>query len=215
MIKNRRALILNADAMPLCTCDWTRAIVMVMQGSMIVLERAREQDGSVVMVRSAGGLEFELPSVLMRSRYVSWDKRLRYSRYNVFQRDGYTCQYCNSADGALTIDHVRPKSKIRAGEGVLWFNRVTACEKCNGQKANRSIEQMRGERTWNGRPFKLLKEPGLPDRPAVSRFIRRISRKNLEWLDYIPGWELAATRLGKEWLVKAHAEWNAERDMDR
>lgn len=172
---------------------------------MIVIERARDLEGNVIKIHSAGGLEFDLPSVLMRPQYVKWDKHLKYSRYNVYQRDDYTCQYCGSTEGMLTIDHVRPKSEINGDEGNLWLNRVTCCTICNGQKGNKSLEEMKGERCHNGRPFRLLKQPSLPSRPALSRFLRLIRRDNLEWLDYLPpGWERVAECLGRGWLVKEY-----------
>ena len=32
------------------------------------------------------------------------------TRFEVLRRDKYTCRYCRSADGELTIDHVTPKA---------------------------------------------------------------------------------------------------------
>lgn len=32
------------------------------------------------------------------------------TRFEVLRRDNYTCRYCRSTDGALTVDHVTPRS---------------------------------------------------------------------------------------------------------
>lgn len=207
-MKNRRVLILNADMMPLVTCPWQRGMIMMLENTVVVLERAREEDGTLVRIRSAGGEEWDLPSVVMLPSYVKWDRRLRYSRHNVYHRDGYRCQYCGDTDCELTIDHIRPKSEIDGDEGDLWLNRVTCCSRCNHQKGDRSLGEMRRERTWNGRSFRLLQEPTRPERSSVGRFLRMVRRYNLEWLEYLPGWEFVAKSLGKEWLIRAHGDWH-------
>jgi 5-methylcytosine-specific restriction endonuclease McrA len=52
-------------------------------------------------------------------------------------RDFYECQYCASKE-SLTIDHVVPKSK---GGKDTWENLVTACQKCNSRKGNRTPDE--------------------------------------------------------------------------
>lgn len=62
-------------------------------------------------------------------------KRLRFS---VFERDGFTCQYCGAQppDAVLVIDHVTP---VVAGGGNGIENLVSACESCNQGKAARVL----------------------------------------------------------------------------
>lgn len=207
-LEGRRVLILNSDMRPLTACNWRRGVVMVLEGTAIVLELARGRDGSTVPIRSTN-MSIDLPSVVLVPSYVKMDDGIRYSRYNCYQRDDFTCQYCGDEDAELTIDHVRPKADIREtgdDEGPLWRNRVTCCQRCNGQKANRSLDEMRGQRTWNDRPFRLLRDPEPPDKAGVSRFLRLVNRNNLEWLDYIPSWRRVAARVGKSWLIRAHEE---------
>ena len=125
-LTGRRVLILNSDLRPLTACGWQRGLVISMEGNAIVLELARDRNGDVIQVHSAGGKAVELPSVLMVMQYVKMVSDIRYSRYLVYARDSYTCQYCGSDEGELTIDHVRPKSDLRKSgddEGALWFNR--------------------------------------------------------------------------------------------
>jgi hypothetical protein len=55
-------------------------------------------------------------------------------RFDVFKRDGFTCQYCGthpSETVVLEIDHVRP---VADGGGSEIDNLVTACFACNRGK---------------------------------------------------------------------------------
>lgn len=60
---------------------------------------------------------------------------IRFSKYNVFLRDEFTCQYCGcSVDRRnATLDHVLPQS---LGGRSTWENSTTACSKCNSLKGN-------------------------------------------------------------------------------
>lgn len=58
-------------------------------------------------------------------------------RFDVFKRDGFTCQYCGCKppDVVLQVDHITP---VAAGGDNDISNLVTACEACNqGKKAKR------------------------------------------------------------------------------
>lgn len=64
-------------------------------------------------------------------------------RYQVLQRDNYTCQYCGRAvsDGVkLHIDHIKPVSK---GGKTELSNLVTACQDCNLGKSDSYDENIR------------------------------------------------------------------------
>lgn len=203
----RKVLILNADFRPLTAVSWQRGMRMSFEGMCYVLERARTHAGEPVIIHSPKQ-EWQLPSVMMNPSYVTLGDHIRYSRYNCIARDDYTCQYCGDPDCEhLTIDHVRPKMEVKGQEGDLWRNRVTCCSTCNGQKGHRSLDVMRHERTWNGKLFRLIREPFEPKQASVGRFVKLVGRDNLEWLDYIPGWERVAKRLGRGWLLQAHEEW--------
>lgn len=61
-------------------------------------------------------------------------------RFDVLNRDNFTCQYCGTkaSDGVkLHVDHVHPVSK---GGKTEMSNLVTACEHCNLGKSNKVIK---------------------------------------------------------------------------
>lgn len=56
------------------------------------------------------------------------------ARFEVFKRDGFTCQYCGSTPPrvVLHVDHITP---VKLGGDNSKDNLITACEKCNHGKA--------------------------------------------------------------------------------
>ena len=64
-------------------------------------------------------------------------KRVAFTRFNVFLRDRFRCQYCGGTFSAkdLTFEHVIPRSK---GGETSWTNIVAACDPCNVKKDNRT-----------------------------------------------------------------------------
>lgn len=58
-------------------------------------------------------------------------------RFEVFKRDGFSCQYCGATppDVLLQVDHIEP---VAEGGGNEIENLVTACQPCNiGKGANK------------------------------------------------------------------------------
>jgi hypothetical protein len=60
------------------------------------------------------------------------------SRFEVFKRDSFTCQYCGSKapDVILEVDHINPVSK--GGDNDI-LNLVTSCFECNRGKGNKEL----------------------------------------------------------------------------
>ena len=56
-------------------------------------------------------------------------------RFEIFKRDGFTCQYCgNTPPGiVLEVDHIKPKSKNGKDDKN---NLITSCFNCNRGKSN-------------------------------------------------------------------------------
>lgn len=59
-------------------------------------------------------------------------------RFEVFQRDAFTCQYCGrkAPDVVLYVDHFIP---VAVGGTDDMHNLKTACESCNSGKSDKSI----------------------------------------------------------------------------
>jgi 5-methylcytosine-specific restriction endonuclease McrA len=84
--------------------------------------------------------EMRLPSVIALKEYVPAARRPAFTRFNVFLRDRFHCQYCGGdfATNELTFDHVVPKSR---GGRTAWINVVTACSPCNLLKGNQLLRE--------------------------------------------------------------------------
>jgi 5-methylcytosine-specific restriction endonuclease McrA len=78
--------------------------------------------------------------VVRLRRYARQERKVKFSRVNVYRRDAFACQYCGAQPGAaaLTLDHVLPRAR---GGRTEWLNIVTACTRCNAAKADRTPEQ--------------------------------------------------------------------------
>lgn len=125
------ALLLNATYEPLRIVPWKKALTLVLLDKAELVER-HDRD-----VRSASDV-FALPSVLRLTRRVSVPRNgVRFTRTNVYRRDGFVCQYCGAEYEAedLTFDHVVPQSR---GGSTTWTNIVTCCGPCNRRKGNRT-----------------------------------------------------------------------------
>jgi 5-methylcytosine-specific restriction endonuclease McrA len=132
---NCPALVLNADYrplsyFPLSLWSWQDAIKAVFLDRVNIVA---EYDRTVRSV----SFEMRLPSVVSLKTYVKPTRNPAFTRFNVFLRDRFQCQYCGSKDD-LTFDHVVPRSK---GGRTTWDNDVAACAGCNllkgGQLAHR------------------------------------------------------------------------------
>ncbi len=128
------ALVLNADFRPLsyfplsiwCWQDTIKAVFL--DRVNIVSEYEDEVHSPTLSIR--------LPSVIALKQYVPLSRRPAFTRFNVFLRDHFLCQYCGYAPGTseLTFDHVIPKSR---GGHTAWDNVVAACSECNLVKGNK------------------------------------------------------------------------------
>lgn len=124
-----RVLVLNQDYQPLTVCSVQKSVTLLFLDKAELLHPNQERRIHTVTTT------FDYPSVIRLRRYAKVPfKNLVVSRKNVLKRDGNRCQYCLKAED-LTIDHVLPKSR---GGADTWENLVTACNKCNHKKGNRT-----------------------------------------------------------------------------
>jgi len=128
-----QVLVLNASYEPLNVCSVRRAHVLVFKGKAEVLEEHE------LPLRSATDT-FARPHVIRLVQYVRVPRaaQRKISRRALFARDEWSCVYCGTSGGRLTLDHVLPRS--RGGDSV-WENVVTACAPCNHKKGNRTLEE--------------------------------------------------------------------------
>ena len=124
------ALVLNADFRPLSyyplsLWSWQDAI------KAVFLERVNIVANYDRPVHSPS-FEMKLPSVVSLKTFVKPSTHPAFTRFNVFLRDRFSCQYCGDRDD-LTFDHLMPRSR---GGHTTWINVVTACSACNLRKAN-------------------------------------------------------------------------------
>jgi len=132
------SLVLNADYrplsyFPLSLWSWQDAVKAVFLDRVNILNEYDQ------VVRSPS-YEMRLPSVIALREYVPLERRPAFTRFNVFLRDRFQCQYCNDQFPAeqLTFDHVLPRSR---GGRTTWQNVVTACQCCNLEKGSRTPQE--------------------------------------------------------------------------
>jgi len=129
-----QVLLLNASFEPLNVINWKRAVKLVFMEKVEVVE---ESDRVIRSVSES----MRIPSIVRLVRFVRFRRReARFSRRNVYARDHYRCQYCNTRFpvSELTCDHVIPRSR---GGGTSWTNIVTCCVQCNRRKGGRTPEE--------------------------------------------------------------------------
>ena len=160
-----KTLVLNAGYEPLAVVSFRRALVLVLNQKATVLEGSAD-----AKVHSANN-EFELPSVILLSRYVRipGSRNIPVSRRGVLRRDGHRCAYCKRS--ANTIDHVQPKSR---GGSDSWENLVACCLRCNNKKGDKTLAEIGWELNYT---------PKMPHGSAWN--VRGAERVEPQWENYL------------------------------
>ena len=171
-LKQHPALVLNADYRPLSyyplsLWPWQEAVKAVWLDRVQIVAEYDE------VVRSPS-TEIRIPSVVVLKDFVKPQKRVAFTRFNLFLRDEFSCQYCG-ARGDLTFDHVVPRAK---GGVTSWENVVAACSKCNLRKGARSLRQT---------GMSLRKAPRRPGAEELRNMGRKFPPNHLHesWLDFL------------------------------
>jgi 5-methylcytosine-specific restriction endonuclease McrA len=166
------ALVLNADYRPLSyyplsLWPWQETIKAVFLGRVDVVSTYD------TLIHSPT-FEMRLPSVVSLKNYVAQDRPPAFTRFNLFLRDGFACQYCGRGED-LTFDHVIPRSR---GGRTTWENIVTACAPCNLAK---------GGRTPREAGVQPHRPPRRPTMYELQDHGRRFPPNHLHesWLDYL------------------------------
>lgn len=186
-LNEARTLVLNADynplsRVPLSVWSWQDAVTAVFKGKAVVVE-----EYPLTYVHSEK-LTLNVPSVIALKEFVFNDAQVRFTRYNIYLRDKFTCCYCNKKFETpdLTFDHVWPRCR---GGKTEWENIATACIKCNQLKNDRTLEETitypKGHELA-GQRMKLNYKPYTPTHEQFRR-TGRINYDNLHktWIDYL------------------------------
>ena len=128
--ENFPALVLNADFRPLSyyplsLWNWQETV------KAVFLDRVNIVSEYDRFVRSPT-VEMRIPSVVSLKTYVKPALYPAFTRFNLFLRDRFICQYCGSRED-LTFDHLIPRSR---GGHTTWINVVAACSPCNLRKGS-------------------------------------------------------------------------------
>ncbi len=164
----KRTLLLTPWMAPHRVVSWERAVVLVVLGKVDVLEEYDEE------IR-APSRSLRTPAVARLKKGHPRKQAVRFSRVNVYTRDGFRCQYCGEKKrmDELNYDHVVPR--VRGGKTV-WENIVTSCYACNDRKGSRTPEEA---------GLTLLRKPFKPSSLPVSPDLRLIRSEMPDaWLPY-------------------------------
>lgn len=138
------------------------------------------QEGIATVIKYYEGIslrtvkrEYQVPEMIVLSHIVPQRKRkqraMNLSNFHLFVRDDFTCQYCGRHESKLdrrpgkndkpreylTREHIIPRD---AGGSNDWSNCTTACNTCNGRKANRTPKQA---------GMRLRSKPYVPDNAEI------------------------------------------------
>lgn len=162
-------LVLNANFEPLNVCTTRRALGLIFSGKAEMIMDGR---GTVQTVRA----DYPRPSIIRIGYMIHRPRpKVKLTKREIFRRDGYTCQYCGTRSGRLTLDHVVPR---RVGGQHTWDNLVTACASCNLRK---------GGRLPNQANLQLHNRPSEP-RPTAEYLFGSHLEDNQEWRPFLEGW---------------------------
>lgn len=152
-VLEQSVVVFSQNYLPLCRVNIKRAI------ALLVTNKAEPLD-----ITTTTGWQIHSPNLVL---FVPKHIRLKVNsqeriwkippvnRREVLRRDHHSCQYCGSTK-LLTLDHVLPRSR---GGQHTWDNVVTACERCNSTKSNRTPSEA---------GMKLRNKPKAPMHPAIA-----------------------------------------------
>ncbi len=166
------ALVLNADYrplsyLPLSLWTWQEAVKAAWLERVSIIAEYDE-------VVHSPSTEIRIPSVVVLKDYVKPARSAAFTRFNLFLRDEFSCQYCG-ARGDLTFDHVVPRSR---GGRTTWENVVAACGPCNLRKGARTLAQT---------GMRLRRPPRRPSGEELRNIGRKFPPNHLHesWMDFL------------------------------
>lgn len=128
-------LVLSPGYEAVARVPWQRAVALLFKGVVEIVEEYEDRE-----IRSVT-FSIKMPSVVRFLRSIrNRRKAVKFSRENVYARDGGKCAYCTKKvpRHEATYDHVLPRTQ---GGQTTWENVVIACVPCNQRKGGRTPEQ--------------------------------------------------------------------------
>ena len=161
-----KTLVVDSSYIARSIISTERAFVISYKGNADILAEYPETFGVV-----NPNLTINKPSIIRVFTYVRMDfQKVPLTRENIYKRDDYECVYCGKGERKnLTLDHVIPQSK---GGPNTWDNLVTACKKCNNEKASLTLEE-------------YGKEIPKPQRPHYLMLLKKVHNIPEEWKPYL------------------------------
>jgi 5-methylcytosine-specific restriction endonuclease McrA len=162
-----KTLLLTPWMTPYSVVHWQVAVTLDYLGKVEVLEHYDE------ILRSPS-VEIFTPAVARLVKAPPIRKGVKFSRINVYTRDGFRCQYCGERKAAadLNYDHVVPR---RQGGRTVWENIVSSCYACNDRKGSRTPEQAN---------MTLLRPPFRPKTLPATFLPDDLASMPRQWVDY-------------------------------
>ncbi|MCG5057377.1 MAG: HNH endonuclease [Limnoraphis sp. WC205] len=152
-VLRQSVVVFSKNYLPMSRIDIKRAIALLVTGKAEPLDTSKTAPGWFVRSPSVVLHVPEQIRLTMAGNERLW-KVPPVNRREILRRDHHKCQYCGSTK-RLTIDHVLPRSK---GGTHTWDNVVTACERCNSLKGDRTPEEAKMS----------LRTPKAPLHPVVA-----------------------------------------------
>lgn len=165
-----RTLVLTNWFFPYQILRWQDAVRLLYVGSARLVAGYDEKICSP-------SVTWDTPAVIALNRSVRTHKKgVKFSRFNVFNRDRFTCQYCarRFVMRELTYDHMIPRDK---GGKTTWTNIVTACKPCNSVKGRKTCDEA------GMFPRNL---PTHPRTLPIASPVTDVTRAPAEWLPFLP-----------------------------
>ena len=100
-------------------------------------------------------------------------------RFEIFKRDGFTCQYCGKhpPEVTLEVDHINPKSKKGTDD---INNLITACFDCNRGKSNIKLTRIPSSLNDNIEVLKERENQYAEYNKILCKIDRRVNAEILE-----------------------------------
>jgi len=153
LVLTQQVLVLNRLWQAVNICSVRRALSLLFEGHAQVVQGNLQGDFKTYTFdqwrdlsrlgpdeESLGTVSFRMriPRVILLQVFDRLPKKeVKFTRHNIFERDGNTCQYCGRIFDRrdLNLDHVVPRDH---GGPTQWDNIVCSCIPCNTRKANRT-----------------------------------------------------------------------------